>query len=126
MCRPRGRCAGLGGPMGRSEQWLRRPGHGPHIGPCRYVRCPCAGTQDAYVTSKLLAFWSGASFLRSDNGGTLSDDLARLIVVQLARGWEPFKRFVLDADAADGGAASARRHLQWELGALARVLLEKD
>jgi len=49
-----------------------------------------------------------------------------LIVAQLARGWEPFKRFVLDADAADGGAASARRHLQWELGALARVLLEKD
>ncbi|SFD97380.1 hypothetical protein ABL840_20620 [Variovorax sp. NFACC27] len=71
-------------------------------------------------------FWSGESFKRTDDGNMLSYDLARLIVSHFASDWEAFKRFVLDADASDAGAASARENLHIDLGALACALLEKE
>ena len=70
-------------------------------------------------------FWSGESFKRTDDGDILSYDLARFIVAQFAKDWETFKDFVLDADAADAGAASAQEHLRIDLGAIACALLQK-
>jgi hypothetical protein len=71
-------------------------------------------------------FWSGKSFLRTDDGNLLSYDLARLIVEQMAKNWDPFKRFVLAADGVDAGAAAARDHLGVDLGAFVCVLLERE
>lgn len=70
-------------------------------------------------------FWSGQSFLRTDDGNLLSYALARLIVEQLSRDWEPFKRFVLAADGADAGATAARENLDVDLGEFVCALLEK-
>jgi hypothetical protein len=70
-------------------------------------------------------FWSGKSFLRIDDGGLLSYALARLVVEQLSRDWELFKRFALAADGADAGAAAAKEHLGVDLGEFVCVLLEK-
>ena len=70
-------------------------------------------------------FWSGDSFRRTDDANMLSYDLARLLVSHFARDWQTFKSFVLDADASDAGAMSARANLRIELGALACALLEK-
>lgn len=69
-------------------------------------------------------FWSGASFLRTDDGNMLSYDLARILVEQFSRAWEPFKAFVLAADRADAGAAAARKHLGVSLGASVIALME--
>lgn len=71
-------------------------------------------------------FWSGKSFLRTDDGNLLSYDLARLIVEQIARNWEAFKRFVLAADGDDAGAAAARDHLGVDLGEFVCALLERE
>lgn len=71
-------------------------------------------------------FWSGRSFKRIDDGSMLSYDLARLIVAHFSKDWETFKSFVLDADAADAGVASARENLRIDLGAIACTLFEKE
>ena len=71
-------------------------------------------------------FWSGESFHRADDGNMLSYDLARILVAQFAKNWEAFKNFVLEADAADAGAASARENLRLDLGAVVCALFEKD
>lgn len=71
-------------------------------------------------------FWSGKSFLRTDNGNLLSYDLARLIVEQVAEDWEHFKQFVLTADGADAGAAAALTHLGIDLGEFVCALLERE
>src|SRR5688572_25195416 len=60
-------------------------------------------------------FWSGHSFGRTDDGNSLSYDLARIIVEQLAKDWESFKRFVLAARHDDGGEAAARERLPGRL-----------
>jgi hypothetical protein len=75
--------------------------------------------------AQLQQFWSGESFNRIDDGNLLSYDLARIIVEHLARDWDSFKRFVLAADHADGGAAAARQELGLDLGDLVCSLLEK-
>src|SRR5688572_13369934 len=71
-------------------------------------------------------FWSGHSFGRTDDGNSLSYDLARIIVEQLAKDWESFKRFVLAARHDDGGEAAAREHLGISLGDIAAALLERE
>lgn len=80
---------------------------------------------DFWGESEIQEFWSGKSFLRPDDGNLLSYALARLIVEQLSRDWESFKRFVLAADGADAGAAAAKEHLDVELGEFVSALLEK-
>jgi hypothetical protein len=70
-------------------------------------------------------FWSGKSFLRAGDGNLLSYDLARLMVEQLSRPWEPFKQFVLAADGADAGSAAARQYLGVDLGEVVSELLEQ-
>jgi hypothetical protein len=71
-------------------------------------------------------FWSGASFHRPGESNPLSYDLARILVEQLAKDWEPFREFVLHADRADAGAAAARQYLGPDLGELVTILLERD
>lgn len=69
-------------------------------------------------------FWSGKSFLRSDEGSMLSYDLARIIVEQMAKDWEAFRNFVLAADRADGGSTAASEHLGVGLGECVCAILE--
>jgi hypothetical protein len=71
-------------------------------------------------------FWSGASFGRTDDGNLLSYDLARIMVEQMAKDWESFKRFVLTADRADAGASAASEQFGIELGECACALLERE
>ena len=51
-------------------------------------------------------FWSGKSFLRSDDGNMLSYDLASRITAVAARGEEAFRAFVLKTDARDAGMSA--------------------
>ncbi|MES2974172.1 MAG: hypothetical protein V4757_11225 [Pseudomonadota bacterium] len=71
-------------------------------------------------------FWSGESFMRTDDGNLLSYDLARLIVGHFAQDWDVFKAFVLEANAADAGAAAADGHFGVDLGEIACALLERE
>jgi hypothetical protein len=71
-------------------------------------------------------FWSGESFHRTDDGNLLSYDLARIIVEQLAKDWELFKRFVSLADRADAGASAAEAVYGLDLGLFVSALLEED
>lgn len=70
-------------------------------------------------------FWSGKSFHRTDDGNLLSYDLARIMVELMAKDWERFKQFVLNADRIDSGAASAQENLGVDLGSAVCSLLEK-
>ena len=71
-------------------------------------------------------FWCGKSFLRSDEGNMLSYDLARILVDYFSRDWGRFAEFVREADGADAGQSSARRHLQMSLGSAVAALLERE
>jgi len=73
--------------------------------------------------AEIQAFWSGLSFQRVDDGNLLSYDLARILVAYAAKDWAAFRRFVLAANFADGGAQAAHDHLGADLGALACALL---
>lgn len=72
------------------------------------------------------AFWSGQSFLRSDEGNELSYDLARIVVAQFSKDWPAFMAFANAATLDDAGAAAAQEHLDIDLGAAMAALLEKD
>lgn len=69
-------------------------------------------------------FWSGKSFLRTDDGNMLSYDLARILVSQFAGDWECFKKFALEAQAEDAGQRSAFKHLHMDLGSAVCAILE--
>lgn len=71
-------------------------------------------------------FWSGKSFLRSDEGNELSYDLARIIVSQLGATWDQFRPFVLTANIDDGGASAAAEHLGVHIGEVVSALLEMN
>jgi hypothetical protein len=75
--------------------------------------------------AEIQEFWSGDSFLRPDQGNLLSYDLARILVEQMAKDWESFKHFTLEADWNDGGKESARRNLDVNLGEMVSSLLDK-
>jgi len=75
---------------------------------------------------EIRAFWSGASFSRTDDGNMLSYDLARILVAEFAKDWPRFRQFVLEANWQDAGAEAARRHLGASLGSYAAALLEKE
>ena len=67
-------------------------------------------------------FWSGKSFLRTDDGNRLSYDLGRILVQHLAPNWPQFAQFTRAANLNDGGAAAARQHLGVDLGAMVAAL----
>ncbi|UYK77319.1 hypothetical protein NG825_02850 [Xanthomonas sacchari] len=67
-------------------------------------------------------FWSGKSFLATDDGNALSYDLAKKITA-LAAGDEPaFRAFVAEASMDDGGVAAAQ-HLGYPLEHLVQAVL---
>jgi hypothetical protein len=72
------------------------------------------------------AFWSGQSFLRSDEGNELSYDLARILVAQFSKDWPAFTAFANAAKLDDAGAAAAQEHLGIDLGAAIAAILEKQ
>lgn len=74
--------------------------------------------------TKVQEFWSGKSWLRTDDGNLLSYDLARILVSELASDWESFRRFALNADMADAGYSSALEHLGTDLGIAVCAVLE--
>jgi hypothetical protein len=72
---------------------------------------------------RMQEFWTGDSFGRTDDGHSLSYDLARNIVGLLGRQWGSFTSFATSAKRADGGAAAARAALSLDLGELAAAAL---
>lgn len=104
-----------------TEQRLTRVGESKHT-PQELHRMHLA----FWGEQELQQFWSGKSFQRMDDGNLLSYDLARILVGQLARDWESFRRFVLAADAEDAGNAAAQEHLGVGVGELACALLERE
>lgn len=75
--------------------------------------------------TEIQEFWSGKSFLRTDDGNLLSYDLARILITQLSKEWLSFCSFVQSARPDDAGAASAAAHQEIDLGATVCALLER-
>lgn len=78
--------------------WLAHPGHllyHPEELPRKHLAFWNAQT--------VQEFWSGKSFLRTDDGNELSYDLAKRLVARLARADAPFRSFLREADRRDGG-----------------------
>jgi hypothetical protein len=73
--------------------------------------------------STIQEFWSGKSFLRTDDGNLLSYDLARQLVTVLSQDRARFVAFVNAADRQDGGQAAASEHMGAELEMAVTVLL---
>jgi hypothetical protein len=67
-------------------------------------------------------FWSGKSFLATDEGNRLSYDLAKKITALAARDDAAFRAFVADAHMQDGGLA-AEHHLGYPLVNLLEAVL---
>ena len=76
--------------------------------------------------AEIQEFWSGKSFLRTDEGNELSYDLARILVSQFAADWERFRPFAAAANLADAAAAAAEEHLGIELGAAVCAVLQQE
>jgi hypothetical protein len=76
--------------------------------------------------AEIQEFWSGKSFLRTDDGNMLSYDLARILVSQFSVDWQGFRSFVLNANLLDAGAEAAAEHLHMDLGAAASAILERQ
>jgi hypothetical protein len=72
---------------------------------------------------RMQEFWSGESFQRTDEGNSLSYDLATQIVGLAGRQWDVFVKFATGAQREDGGAAAARTALNLDLGRLAAMAL---
>ena len=71
-------------------------------------------------------FWSGAAYLRPDEGSELAYDLGRLMVNGLSSDWDGFKRFAKQANLQDAGAAAAHEQLGLDLGEFVRHFLGRD
>jgi len=67
-------------------------------------------------------FWSGKSFLRTDDGNMLSYDLAKRITATAARDEASFMAFLRQADVADAGL-SAEHCLGYPIEQLVMVML---
>lgn len=76
--------------------------------------------------ARVQEFWSGKSWLRTDDGNMLSYDLARILVSEFAADWHAFRRFTLKADTSDAGHAAALEHLNIDLGAAVCAVLELE
>lgn len=76
--------------------------------------------------SEIQEFWSGKSFLRSDDGNMLSYDLARILVAHFSTDWDRFQTFVLSSNRADSGLAAAIENLGVQLGAAVASVMEQE
>ncbi|MDR7332591.1 hypothetical protein [Roseateles asaccharophilus] len=97
----------------------------PVLAPRTSPRQMHARHQAFWGVDEIQQFWSGKSFLRTDEGNELSYDLARILVSQLAGDWARFRAFALSAHMDDGGEAAAHEHLGLPLADLAAALLER-
>lgn len=79
--------------------------------------------RDYWTPERVQEFWSGESFVRTDEGNELSYDMAQHIVQLLGRDWSSFARFTRAAHRDDGGAAAAREVLRLDLGHLAAAAI---
>jgi hypothetical protein len=81
---------------------------------------------DHWNPDRIQAFWTGDSFLSTEeNSALLSYELARIIVEQMARDWDAFLAFLSAAGALDdAGAEAARSVFGIGLGAYAAALVE--
>jgi hypothetical protein len=69
-------------------------------------------------------FWSGRSWLRPDDGNSLSYELATTFIGLAAKDdWQRFVAFVNAADIADAGDGAARKHLGFPIANLAEAVL---
>lgn len=78
--------------------WLAHPGHllyHPEELPRKHLAF--------WNPQTVQEFWSGKSFLRTDDGNELSYDLAKRLVARLAQADAPFRAFLRGADRRDGG-----------------------
>lgn len=88
-----------------------------------YSPAEIAGKHAAFWNpQRIQEFWSGASFLRTDDGNLLSYDLAKKMVGLAARDHDAFVAFVQLAQAGDGGDAASEL-LGYPLEDLAAVVL---
>ena len=104
-----------------TERLLTGARHGEHT-PQQLQRMH----QRFWGEAEIQQFWTGESFRRPDDGNKLSYDLARVIVEQLAKSWEPFAAFVVQASRNDAGAQAARDALGIDLGAMVCALLQRE
>ena len=82
-----------------------------------------AAQHDAYWNEdSIQAFWSGKSFLHTDDGNRLSYDLAKKITALAARDEPAFRAFVVHAQMQDGGL-SAEHHLGFPIAHLVEAVL---
>jgi hypothetical protein len=81
---------------------------------------------DFWGEAEIQQFWSGRSFLRSDDGNMLSYDLARIMVEQLGRDWTAFARFANGARREDAGLAAAEESMGVDLTAFVCSLLDRE
>lgn len=68
-------------------------------------------------------FWSGKSFLRPDEGCSLSYDLATELTRLIARDYEKYRAYMNSANRTDSGGAAALSVLGFSLGDLATAVL---
>ncbi|UTH72897.1 hypothetical protein [Chromobacterium sp. IIBBL 290-4] len=78
-----------------------------------------------WTAERMRAFWLGDAFLAPGEANTLSYDLARILVENLAREWTPFARFVHQA-AVKGCGRAAAESLDVDLGRFAAAVVGHD
>lgn len=97
----------------------------------------CASSRSAFTVPELSAklaefwnastiqeFWSGKSWLRPDEGNSLSYELATTFIGLAAKDdWPRFAAFVNAADIADAGDSAARLYLPYPVAHLAEAVL---
>ena len=68
-------------------------------------------------------FWSGKSWLRPDEGNSLSYELATTFIGLAAKDWPAFASFVCAADASDAGDTAAQQYLGYPVASFAKAVL---
>lgn len=68
-------------------------------------------------------YWAGESFQFADEGQGLSYHLSHLLTRNISKDYEPFARFVNEANFMDAGAGSSVKNLGGSLGQLVGVML---
>jgi hypothetical protein len=82
--------------------------------------------REFWTPTHVQQFWSGESFMHTDEGNELSYDLARIIVSQFGTDWDRFRSFVFAASVEDAGESAAVEHLGSSLGDVVCALLEQE
>jgi hypothetical protein len=80
--------------------------------------------REFWTPETIQEFWSGKSWLRPDEGNSLSYELATTFIGLAAKDdWARFAAFVNAAELTDAGDAAARQHLGYSVAQLAEAVL---